>query len=218
MRRPPANGPTAVLSPTVAPNSPNALPRSAPLNSSWMDALICGVSAPPASPWTRRAMMSHTLLCAAPQAALASVNAASATTNMVRRPRRSPSRPAGTSSSPKVSAYPDTTHCKSLCWALRPASIEGSATFTMETSSRTMKPPTRQTASACHRRGSGASAMGGEYAVGTDRQIAVPDAGCVPHRIRNRGCRTDNAELADALHAEGIEVLVMFVDPADLQV
>ncbi|WRL66638.1 hypothetical protein U6N30_15310 [Blastococcus brunescens] len=44
------------------------------------------------------------LVGASPQASEASENSASAITNMVRRPRTSPTRPAGTSRRPKVSA------------------------------------------------------------------------------------------------------------------
>jgi hypothetical protein len=145
----------AVEMPTIVPNQPKALPRSRPENISWISALICGVSVPPASPWTSRAITRATAFGAAPHAALASVNMPSAMTKTVRRPRRSPMRPAGTSSRPKVSAYPDSTHCNSLCAAPSPVRMDGSATFTIETSSSTMQPPTRQTASARQRRGSG---------------------------------------------------------------
>ncbi len=92
---------------------------------------------------------------AKPHAALATTNRISPVRNIVRRPRTSPSRPAGTSTSPKASAYPDTTHCRSPDEACSPSRIDGSATLTMLTSSRDMKPATRQTAKARQRRGSG---------------------------------------------------------------
>src|SRR4051812_40090570 len=153
---PPSSGPMAVETPTTVPNSPNAVPRSRPLNSCWISALICGVSRPPARPCTSRATTRNSAPGARPQASEESVNRASPTTNIVRRPRTSPIRPAGTSSRPKVRAYPETTHCSSLWVADRPVRIDGSATFTIETSSSTMKPPTRQTASARQRCGAGA--------------------------------------------------------------
>src|SRR3954468_15465458 len=51
--------------------------------------------------------------------------------NIRRRPIVSPSRPAGTRASPKVSAYPDTTHCTVPAETPNSRSIDGSATFTI---------------------------------------------------------------------------------------
>ena len=57
-----------------------------------------------ATPCARRAATSMPTLCAAPAAALHTTNPASAARNIGRRPSASPSRPAGTSASPNVSA------------------------------------------------------------------------------------------------------------------
>ncbi len=102
--RPPSSGPTAVDTPTTVPNAPNALPRSRPEKTSWIVALICGVTLPPARPCTSRASTREMPLGANPHTALARVNRASALTNTTRRPCRSPIRPAGTRSRPNVSA------------------------------------------------------------------------------------------------------------------
>jgi hypothetical protein len=89
--------------PTTVPNRPNAVPRSRPRNSCWMSALICGVISPPASPCTSRASTRKRLFGARPQASEARENSARPVMNIIRRPRTSPTRPAGTSSNPKVS-------------------------------------------------------------------------------------------------------------------
>jgi len=89
-----------------------------------------------------------------PAAALASVNSPTPSTNTSRRPRASPNRPAGTRTRPKVSAYPDTIHCRSLSEAPKLVRMVGNATLTMLTSSSDMKPATKQTDNARQRRGS----------------------------------------------------------------
>jgi len=142
----------------VVPSSPKARLRSWPRNSCWISAEFCGVTRPPAAPCSSRATVRKAAFGARPHAALATVNSPSPTMNTVRRPLASPSRPAGTSSSPKVSAYPESTHCTSLSPACRPLRSEGSATFTIDTSSSTMNPATRVTDNAFQRRGSCPSA------------------------------------------------------------
>ena len=100
---PPTTGPSAVARPTVAPNSPKARPRSPRENSCWMSPLLCGVSAPPATPCSSRATTSQPMLGARPASALQAMNAASETTNIRLRPHASPSRPPVTSMSAEVS-------------------------------------------------------------------------------------------------------------------
>jgi hypothetical protein len=97
-------GPAAVASPTVPPRNPNARPRSAPVNSSWISPEFWGRSMPPATPWSSRAAISNPVVGAAPLRALVATKADRATRNIRRRPRVSPSRPAGTRTSPKASA------------------------------------------------------------------------------------------------------------------
>lgn len=104
MSRPPSNGPTAVEMPTTVPNMPKARPRSRPENICWIRAEICGEIRPPATPCTSRAITSHMLDWAAPQAAEARVKRASPAMKTARRPRASPRRPAGMRKSPKASA------------------------------------------------------------------------------------------------------------------
>src|SRR3954469_25658996 len=79
--------------------------------------------------------------------------------NIRRRPTMSPSRPPATRVSPNVSAYPDTIHCTDWEEAPSPCSIEGTATFTIVTSSRDMNPTSRVTARARHRFGSGSGGL-----------------------------------------------------------
>jgi hypothetical protein len=154
---PPVTGPTAVESPTVAPKKPNARPRSAPENSCWISAEFCGAIAPAARPWHSRAAISHPVLGAAPASALNRTNALSASMNIRRRPKASPSRPAGTRASPKVRAYPETTHCTPAASVPSARWIDGSATETMLTSSRLMNPAVSATERAFQRRGSTSS-------------------------------------------------------------
>ena len=101
--RPPRVGPNAVATPMVAPNRPNALPRSAPWNSCWMRPSTCGIWMPAATPCRSRATSSTSPVGASAQARLVSVNRLRPMTNSVRRDRWSPMRPAGTSVRPNVS-------------------------------------------------------------------------------------------------------------------
>ena len=66
--------------------------RAAPLNRSWMMLMICGIIAAAPAPWTNRAAMSAPMSGASPQASEASVNTATPSRNIRRRPARSPSR------------------------------------------------------------------------------------------------------------------------------
>ena len=82
----------------------NALPRTGPGNSSWMNAVTPGTNMPPASPWSTRAAISWKLVCDSPQSRLASVNSARPVKNTHLCPIRSPTRPAGISAMPNASA------------------------------------------------------------------------------------------------------------------
>jgi hypothetical protein len=100
---PPTIGPTAVDSPTDAPYMPNALPRSALRNRSWMIPEFCGPSIPAVKPCTSRATISSNSDGAAPHSALVSTKPASEIMNIRRRPSASPRRPADTSARPNAS-------------------------------------------------------------------------------------------------------------------
>ncbi len=140
----------------VAPSAPKARPRSYPWNICWIMPETCGFIIPAAMPWISRATISTFMLPARPQAALERVKSATPHMKIVRRLLASPSRPAGTSRRPNVSAYPETVHCRPSSVACSPSRIDGSATLTMLTSSPVMNAATRQTASA-RRRVSGAT-------------------------------------------------------------
>src|SRR5699024_4583908 len=94
-------------------------------------------------------------LGAAPAMIELTVNSTTPTTNIVLRPRASPSRPDATSTNPKLRAYPETIHCSSAALASSPSRIEGSATLTMDTFNKLMKPAARHTVNAFHRSGAG---------------------------------------------------------------
>ena len=119
-----------------------------------------GLTTPPAAPCSSRATTSQVGEVASPAAALVTVNSAMPTTNALRRPRASPKRPAGTSARPKVSAYPERIHCRSLGRRVQRPAIEGTATLTMLTSSSVMKAATSPTPTACQRRRFSAAVTG----------------------------------------------------------
>src|SRR5699024_3727556 len=81
-------------------------------------------------------------------------------TNMRRRPVASPARPAGTSSMPKASAYPEITHCSDPVSASRPSPIAVSPTLMTLTAISAMNSGARRTARRGLRRTGGVSALG----------------------------------------------------------
>ena len=129
--RPPRVGPNAVAMPIVAPNRPNARPRSLPVKICWIVPITCGIWMPAASPCTSRPMISTSIVGASAHTIEVIVNRLRPTMNRVFRERWSPSRPNGTSASPNISTYPDTTICSWVDAAPNAASIDGSATLTL---------------------------------------------------------------------------------------
>src|SRR4051794_3691914 len=137
--------------------------------------------------------------------------------NIRRRPTMSPSRPPATRVSPNVSAYPETIHCTDWEEAPSPCSIEGTATFTIVTSSRDMNPTSRVTARARHRFGSGSGGLVirpcgyPRAAVGNDNQRFVSrgenddrhDRGSAGHR--NDGRRDGSQHRGRGHPAAGLE-------------
>jgi len=99
-------------------------------------------------------MIRTTAFGAAPQINPVTANSRRPMRNSLRRPYSSPSRPAGTSVSPKASANPATAQVISAGVICKLRSIEGSAMVTILTSSRVMKLATRQISSADRRWGS----------------------------------------------------------------
>jgi hypothetical protein len=82
--------------------------------------------------------------------------------NTRRRPSRSPERPPSSRKPPNVSAYALTTHSRPDVEKWRLFWIDGSATFTIDTSRTTIRYATPSTASACQRLGSGIVAVAGK--------------------------------------------------------
>ena len=102
---PPSSRPTAPPAPAMAPNTPNALPRS--------DGVVkivassdsaAGASSAPNTPCSARAPTSTPKLCAAPPMADATAKPSRPVTNARLRPNRSLMRPPSSSSEPKASA------------------------------------------------------------------------------------------------------------------
>ena len=142
---PPTSGPIATASPTVAPQIPNAVPRSRPWNSCEMIASeTANIPAPPI-PWAPRARISQSGDWAAPQSAEASVKSAIATRKTRLRPSRSPSEPALSIVAASVSAYASTTHCRSVKEVFSSLSMFGSATLTTVMSRSSMNTATHTT-------------------------------------------------------------------------
>lgn len=154
---------------------------------------------PAASPCARRATTSSVMSGAAPQAALHSTKTHRAVRKIFRRSSASPSRPAVTRARAKVSAYPDTTHCTSAGEAPRSFCTVGSATATIVTSSRLMKPATSVTQSARHRRGSGSYASSWAPV----RRSPAPDADAVTRSPLARPDRAHGPTGHTALKAHG---------------
>ena len=101
---PPSTGPRATATPVVAPNAPNATPRSRPWYAVPIRAsAVANIAAPPI-PWKARASVRNVVSCAAPQAIEPIVNSAVPITNSRRRPNRSASDPAVRSSAARLSA------------------------------------------------------------------------------------------------------------------
>ena len=101
---PPSTGPIATATPVVAPNTPNAVPRSLPLNASASSASAVANMAAPPMPWKAREMVRKRMSCADPQAIEPSVNSTVPITKTRRRPNRSASEPAVSSRAARLSA------------------------------------------------------------------------------------------------------------------
>ena len=109
-----------------------------------MPRITAELIAPP-MPCTNRAATSISWLCARPHSSEATVNTPSPARNTRRRPIRSPSRPASSSSPPNAIRYAFTTHARLDCEKPRSSCIEGSATFTTVTSSTIISTPVHST-------------------------------------------------------------------------
>src|SRR5215204_2865217 len=102
-------------------------------------------------PCRNRAPISISWFWASPHSSEATVNTARPVRNMWRRPIRSPSRPARSSSPPKAIRYAFTTQARLDCEKPRSLWIEGSATVTIVPSRMIMSIPAQSTTSARQR-------------------------------------------------------------------
>src|SRR3954447_16157775 len=174
---PPSTGPTATAMPVMAPKMPKAVPRSRPVNALDRSASeVANMIAPP-TPCAARARARKVGPPATPHSSEPPVNTTLPTANTTRRAGRSGTGPAVRSSAASVSAYASTTHCRSDSDACRDFWMSGSATFTIVTSSRSMKTPV-QTATSVHHLRSMGSLLGRGKAAGPhvtlpsiDRQV-----------------------------------------------
>ena len=102
--RPPMSGPTATAAPVVAPHTPNAVPRSRPWNVAASSASdVANIAAAP-MPCSARASSRNSGEVASAHSSEAAVKTASPVVKMSRRPNRSASEPAVSSSAASDSA------------------------------------------------------------------------------------------------------------------
>ena len=136
---PPSSAPEAPPIAPIAPHSPSARLRSAPSGKLVVRIeSVAGATIAPPSPCAARAATSVSSFWARPPASEARANSASPPANTSRRPSRSAARPPSSRKPAKASVYAFTTHARLAGVNPRSAAIEGSATFTIETSRMTM--------------------------------------------------------------------------------
>ena len=107
-------------------------------------------SAPP-TPWTKRAAISISGLTDSPHSSEARVKTARPARKTVRRPIRSPSRPASSSRPPNAIRYALTTHASPAAENPRSSWIVGRATFTIVWSRMIISIPAHRTTRASQR-------------------------------------------------------------------
>src|SRR3954447_5647868 len=158
---PPSKTPAAPPLPDAAPPTPSAVFRSRP--SSKVVVRIeraAGESSAAPSPWRARKAINDPSDHASPSRSEANVKSARPAMNRRRRPSRSAMRPPSRRKPPNRIAYAVITHWRLSCVKLRSVLMDGSATFTIATSSTTMNWAATTTASANHRRLSGRGTAG----------------------------------------------------------
>jgi hypothetical protein len=101
---PPSTGPTATAMPVIAPNTPNATPRSSPRKASASNASDVANMAAPPTPWPARASDRNTGLCATPHSSEPVVKTAIPAAKTILRPNRSATEPAVSRSAARLSA------------------------------------------------------------------------------------------------------------------
>ncbi len=138
----------------MAPKTPNALPRSlGSVNVVVSSDSAAGAISAAKTPWQARAVTSMPKLVDAPPTADTAAKPTRPVMKMTLRPIRSASRPPNSSRLPNASAYAVTTHCRST--VLKPSArcADGSAMFTIVTSSTIISWASPITPRISHRRG-----------------------------------------------------------------
>ncbi len=150
---PPSDGPSAAATAPVAPQMPVAVARCASGNSGSSRASEVGTSAAAPAAWTTRAATRTSTVGARPAAAEAARNVSRPAMNIRRRPTRSATRPAGTSSAANTMLYAVRIHDSPASEvSLNDARMSGKAMLTIVTSRKLMKTATDVTARTCHLR------------------------------------------------------------------
>ena len=157
----PSSGPDTAPRPTIAPKSPNTLPRSCAGKVAWTIDRTCGTIIAAMAPWRMREATSISGFAAKPQRAEARVKPPMPTRKSRLRPWMSPSRPPVTRPAAKASAYPAVIHWIWLKEAPASRWIDGIATLTIVTSTRSMKAAVITMARANQRRRSGTAVAAG---------------------------------------------------------
>ncbi len=96
--QPPSSGPTAAIPEMTAPHTPNAMARSRPRNVALTVDSVHGSTSAPPTPCTTRATISAVEDSDAAAIRLPPMNTTTPATKSIRRPSRSPRRPAVSSS------------------------------------------------------------------------------------------------------------------------
>ena len=149
---PPMIGPAAAAAPFTAPHVPNAIPRSRPEYELEIRAIVVANIAAAPSPCTPRAAISRPTLGARPQASEEAAKTTSPITYTRRRPNLSATDPAVSTSAARTRAYRSITHCRSGKVVCSSRAMSGSATFTIVTSTSSMKVPAQTATSGHHLR------------------------------------------------------------------
>ena len=148
---PPTSTPMLPPPAFTKPKKPIAFARSpGSVKSLMISASATAETTAPPTPCTARATTSAPWDWARPHTDEASVNSVIPPRKSRRWPNRSPSRPPSSRNPPKVIMYALTTHASDACENPRSSRIEGSATFTIVTSSTIIRSPRQRTARASH--------------------------------------------------------------------
>ena len=159
---PPTTGPSARLTPTVAPHMPIACARSrASVKTLRMIDIATGFSIEPPTACSIRKAISQPRLGAALHSSEPSVNSTSPVWKTRRRPSRSPIDPDSISRLASTSVYASTVHCRPATVACSSRPIDGSATFTIVLSRPTINRLMQQIARISWRRLREGSGVGG---------------------------------------------------------